>query len=488
MITTTNKLTEFRIPIRHPQFSTYVKLCGALTLVLLPAALVVRADQVDEYVSMQMQLQHIPGLSLAVVRDGQIVKTKGYGLANLELEVPAKPETAYELASATKPFVAEAALLLVQDGKIGLDDKIAKYLENPPNAWADITLRHLLTHTSGIPDYAGVRQKAEDLFDYVRLPRDPNIIIKSVADLPLRFSPGSKWDYSNTGYVLLAMIIEKVSGQRYDLFLEARVFKPLGMTATCRDDWFSIIPNRVSGYGSNGNEFFNADHLEPPSWSYGDEGVVSTALDLAKWEAAFSTHPPLALSSCKAMYDPVKLSDGSAHAFGLGWHLAEVNGHRQVFHTGGRPGVATVIARYPDDRLSVVVLANLSGANTLLIALKVAGMIDAALLPPDYSVTASAPPASDTQSHPVPITVTVQNTGGKSANDLIDLEIQDSSGRRAGQQVKEGESFAPGETKTFTFTWTPVATGKYTVNVGVFRANWMGQYLWQSNAASITVK
>ena len=167
------------------------------------------ADDVDLYIKTSMARQHIPGLSLAVIRDGKIIKAKGFGLASVELNVPARPETVYELASATKPFVATAIMLLVQDGKISLEDKVSKFVEDAPDTWKGITVRHLLTHTSGIKDYLGDLRR-----DF---PHDtpPEKIVRAAIEAPLNFTPGEKWSYSNTGYVLLGMIVRKVSGKSY---------------------------------------------------------------------------------------------------------------------------------------------------------------------------------------------------------------------------------------------------------------------------------
>jgi CubicO group peptidase (beta-lactamase class C family) len=311
------------------------------------------SDAVDDYIKKAMSRQHIPGLSLVVTRDGKVIKAKGYGLASLELGVPARPETVYELASATKPFVATAIMLLVQDGKIGLEDKISKYLENAPEAWKDITVRHLLSHTSGIKDY---------LSDLRRdFPHDtsPEKFAQAVMREPLKFAPGEKWAYTNTGYVLLGMIVLKVSGKSYDAFLEERVFKPLGMSATRCDTPDEVVPGRAVGYlwaGPGGLR--NAEYLKYLMMNHGDGGILSTAPDLARFDAALSTDRLLSAPNRSALWAPVKLNDGKTHGYGLGWFLEDVNGHKHVYHPGGCPGASTMISRYPDDKLSVIFLTN----------------------------------------------------------------------------------------------------------------------------------
>jgi CubicO group peptidase (beta-lactamase class C family) len=244
------------------------------------ASLDARADAVDDYIEKQMQLQHVPGLSLVVVRDGKVIKARGYGLSNIETKTHATPETVYQLASVTKQFTATAILLLVQDGKIGLDDPVKKYVEGTPETWGNITVRHLLIHTSGIKDYLN------ELHEGSREDTTPEKIIGLVTGLPLNFAPGEKYSYSNTGYVMLAMIVNKVSGRPYDGFLAERVFKPLGMNATRRSSLDDIIPNRAAGYAWAGAEWQNSPYLNPTLWDNGDGGMLSTVLDLAKWDAA----------------------------------------------------------------------------------------------------------------------------------------------------------------------------------------------------------
>jgi D-alanyl-D-alanine carboxypeptidase len=310
-------------------------------------------DEVDHYVKTSMTRQHIPGLSLVVIRDGKIVKAKGYGLASVELNVPATPSTVYELASASKPLVATAVILLVQDGKIGLEDHVSKFVEDAPDTWKGITVRHLLTHTSGIKDYLGDLRR-----DF---PNDtpPEKIVRAAIEAPLNFAPGEKWTYSNTGYVLLGMIVRKVSGKSYDAFLEERVFEPLGMADTRHDSPDEVISNRAVGYLWNGlGGLRNGDFLKYLMTNHGDRGLLSTSLDLAKWDTALSSDRMLTPSSKDAMWSRAKLNNGSTTGYGLGWFLEDVNGHRHISHPGGAPGSATIISRYPDDRVTIILLTN----------------------------------------------------------------------------------------------------------------------------------
>lgn len=216
-----------------------------------------KPDEVDQYVEAFIKKRGIPGLSLAVVRDGKLVKAAGYGLANLELNVPAKPETVYEIGSISKHFTAEAILLLAEEGKLKLDDPLSKYLSEAPEAWKPITLRHILAHTSGLKDW-----EAANALSY-RREYTPEEFIKLMAPFPLDFTPGEKWAYSNTGYPLLGVVIERASGQPFEAFMTERIFKPLGMNATRFNHPSHIVPNHAGAECSrpcwtwrNGNRFF----------------------------------------------------------------------------------------------------------------------------------------------------------------------------------------------------------------------------------------
>ncbi len=199
------------------------------------------ARSIDDYVLGVIQKRHIPGVSVAIVKNGKLLQAKGYGLANVELSVPATEKTVYQLASVTKQFTATAIMMLVEQGKLGLGDKISKHLPDLPAAWKEVTIRHLLNHTSGIKSYTSVK----DFFKTARKDYTHREILDLVAKDPLEFAPGEKWRYCNTGYFLLGMIIEKVSGKTYGEFLDERIFKPLGMTQTRVNDLHAIIPNRA---------------------------------------------------------------------------------------------------------------------------------------------------------------------------------------------------------------------------------------------------
>lgn len=320
-----------------------------------------KADEVDRYVEKQIRNFHIPGISLAVVRNGQIVKAKGYGLANVELNVPMTKERVFEIGSMTKSFTAAAVMMLFEEGKLGLDDKISKYFPQAPAAWSDITVRHLLTHTSGIGGNPGRNDQ------HCPLPtgRDHKVRIdKACYKLTLDFRPGEAWAYSNAGYLLLGSIIQKVSGKSCADFVNDRILNPLGMNSGRTSVVNGIIANRAAGYEWNWKQarLENRNAL-PTVGSVGDVGINSTVEDLAKWDAALYSEKLLKHSSIDQMWNAFTLEDGTAPAFtyGFGWFIDTYHGHRIIWHGGETPGFSSSITRFVDDKLTVIVLTNCSG-------------------------------------------------------------------------------------------------------------------------------
>jgi len=322
------------------------------TILVLASVATARADQIDDYVKAEMEKQHIPGLGLAVVKDGTVVRSQGYGLANIELNVAAQRDTVFKIGSVSKQFIATGIMVLLQEGKLSLDDKISKYLEGTPEAWKDITIKHLLTHTSGI-----VREAPG--FDPLKVQSDADVI-KTAYPLPLRFKPGEKWEYCNVGYFALAEIIRKISNKPWPEFLSERVFKPLGMNATRTTTVSDLVPNRASGYVWSQERLQNADEWVAlrPSGAF-----LSTAQDLAKWDAALYTDRILARASRDLMWSPLvntsaKPGDDGAPHYGFGWFVDKVQSHRDVYHGGSLPGFRAEIDRFIEDKLTIIVLTN----------------------------------------------------------------------------------------------------------------------------------
>jgi CubicO group peptidase (beta-lactamase class C family) len=313
------------------------------------------ADKVDDLVKAQMQERNIPGVSIAVVRDGQVVKAQGYGLANVELNAPATADTIYQSGSVGKQFTATLVMMLVEDGKLKLDESIRTYMPEAPATWQDITIRHLLSHTAGV---------SNALYNDLDMRRDytEEELFKRIAELPLDFKPGEKWNYSNCGYVTLGILIHRVSGKFYGDLLRERIFEPLGMTTARIISEADIIPNRAAGYLLQDGKLRNQEWVSPSLNTTADGALYLTVLDLAKWDAALYTEKLLKKSSLDLMWTPVRLNDGKTAPYGFGWFLGNVNGHRLIQHGGAWQGFNAGISRYVDDKLTVILMANRAGA------------------------------------------------------------------------------------------------------------------------------
>ena len=344
------------------------------------------ADQIDDYLVAQMQRLHIPGASLAIVRDGRTIKAQGYGFANLELKAAATKDTVYEIGSNTKQFTAAAIMMLVEQGKVRLEDPITKYFPEAPQGWRNITIRHLLTHTSGIQNHVAVPHWLDvfrtDLAFETTPTRDE--LLKMFFRLPLEFQPGESWAYDNTGYYLLGFVIQKASSQSYWQFLDDRIFKPLGMTATRNTDPQPIVPNRASGYEWKNDHFENRPVLLP-TIAFSAGSLLSTVEDMAKWDASLNTEKLLKKSSLDQMWTAAMTRDGKDAPFnyGFGWFIDSYHGHHLVQHSGGTPGFSSVIYRFLDDKLTIIVLTNHSDRIIDQLAIDLAGICLPILKRPD---------------------------------------------------------------------------------------------------------
>ena len=311
------------------------------------------ADAVDTELRAEMHLRHVPGLALAVVRNGKVIRAQGYGFADLELGIPVTPGTVFSLHSVSKQFCATGIMLLIRDGKVKLDDPVTKYFSECSPAWDAIQVKHLLNHTSGIPDYLN-----EDL--NLKLPDNaPDTAVPgAVAKLPLKFPPGTKFAYCNTGYLMLAQIIHQLTGHPDPVFLTDHIFKPLGMSSSRTSSQADIIPNRAARYDWKDGHFING---RPPSTvdEIGDGGMLSSVLDLAKWDAALYSDKILTADEKRQMWTPGPYDDEEKAHYGFGFFLDSFNGHRRVWHYGaGFSGDRSVIARYVDDKVTVIMLVN----------------------------------------------------------------------------------------------------------------------------------
>ena len=301
--------------------------------------------------------------SVLVARGSRVLLSKGYGSANLEWEVPNSPNTKFRLGSITKQFTAASILLLEERGKLNINDPVKKYVPDAPPTWEKITIFHVLTHTSGIPSFTSFA-------DYPKLEPFPTTAEQLVArfrDKPLEFQPGEKWNYSNSGYVLLTYLIERISGTGFEQFVRENIFAPLGMQDSGYDSNSAMIPHRASGYTRNNDKFENAGfiHMSVPQ---GAGALYSTTEDLLKWEQGLFGGKVLQAASLEKMTTPFK----NNYAFGL--QVETVGDHKIIDHGGGIEGFNTELAYYPDDKLIVAVLGNVNGNAPQEIARRLAAV------------------------------------------------------------------------------------------------------------------
>jgi CubicO group peptidase (beta-lactamase class C family) len=307
------------------------------------------SDRVDKLVRDKMDNEQIPGLVLAVLKDGKILKMQAYGFADVDSKVPVTTNTVFRIGSLSKQFIATAVMMLVEEGKISLDNPMSKYLDSTPARWKKITIRHLLTHTSGIPDCYN---------ENVRVDAGPSDydhrVLEAVSQRWLHFVPGEEWRYSNSNYHLLGMIIHKITGKPYGDYLREHIFEPLGMTRTTVSPENGDYPGLASGY-----KWDNGLHrVAAPIGVTASGSIISTISDMAKWDAALYTDKLLKPSSLQQMWTPVRLNDGMTWRYGFGWEVCRIDDHLIVSHGGNILGFSSAIERAVDDRLTVIVLDN----------------------------------------------------------------------------------------------------------------------------------
>ncbi|MCX6048766.1 MAG: serine hydrolase [Chloroflexi bacterium] len=309
-----------------------------------------------------------PGAVVAVVKAGEVIHRQGYGLANLEWGIPIQPDTVFRLASITKQFTATAIMILQEQGKLHVNDPLTKFLPNYPTSGHEITVHQLLTHTSGIKSYTSI----DGWFPH-KIIHDmtPQALCDIFSQIPFDFKPGTQFLYNNSGYHLLGMMIEKVSGVTYEQFIQTNIFGPLGMQHSYYMSNEPIIAKRASGYAMGEQGFRNADYLSMTQ-PYAAGSLGSTIDDLVLWDRAVRKHSLVSAATQALMFEPVKLADGKTENYGYGWAIGDYRGHRFVHHSGGINGFSTFIAQFQDQPLSLIVLTNNSGFDVGNCSIKIA--------------------------------------------------------------------------------------------------------------------
>lgn len=305
-----------------------------------------------------------PGGVALVKKGDQVILRKAYGMADLELDVPMKPENVFRIGSITKQFTAVAILQLRDEGKLNLDEPMTTYLKKYPAETGDkVTVKHLLDHTSGIPSYTGLPEFGA----MMRKDMSPAEITETFKDLPLEFEPGTDWSYNNSAYILLGMIIEEVSGQTYEEYIKQHIFEPLQMTSSYYGDPEKIIPNRVEGYSKRGDDVSIAGYLSM-TLPYAAGSLLSSVDDLAKWDEALYDERIVSQAALKEAWTNTSLADKRSTGYGYGWFSSELNGKQVIEHGGGINGFVSYFIRVPEEELVVVTLQNFNGQNVSQIA------------------------------------------------------------------------------------------------------------------------
>ncbi len=335
--------------------------------------------RVDKFVEAEMRRQKVPGLALGIVSGNVVIAAKGYGYANVELSVPVTQDTVFQSGSVGKSFTAIAVMLQVEDGKLALDDRLSKYFPGAPASWQPITVRDLLNHTSGIPDWAEPdahpQLDGKPAIDF-RRDYSEEELTKIASRLPLEFQAGSRFHYSNTGYVVLGVLVHRVSGRFYGDVLMDRVFKPLGMRTARVINEADIIKNRAAGYRLVDGKLKNQEWVAPTWNTTADGSLYLSIRDYIAWDHGLRTGAILKPTSWTEVYTPGPQDDQGRHPYGFGWAIRSWHGKPWYYNSGGWQGFSACISRYLADDLTIVVLTNLAEGSPQGIIDGIASLVD----------------------------------------------------------------------------------------------------------------
>jgi CubicO group peptidase (beta-lactamase class C family) len=344
-----------------------------------------------DFVAGEMARQRIPGLALAVRHHGGETRSEGYGLASVELGALVSAATIFQTGSIAKQLTAAAVLLLVEDGKLDLDAPVSRYLPDVPAQWRTVTVRQLLGHTGGVPDYG---PPAVDF----RADYSEAELVRIILQAPPAFPPGTSWSYSNSGYVVLGALIGKLAGgAHWSAFMAQRIFGPAGMTSARLISEADIVAGRAAGYRIDQGALRNQEWVSPALNSTADGSLYASVLDLARWDAMLDGDRLLSAASKRLLWDPVALGRGRHAAYGFGWSISDQRGYLLLEHSGHWQGFSAHLARYPENGVTVIVMCNLAFAQVRRIAHGIAGQEVAALALPEPSSVARDPVAGREQ-------------------------------------------------------------------------------------------
>ncbi|MEO0528424.1 MAG: serine hydrolase [Bacteroidota bacterium] len=329
----------------------------------------------DEMLNTKYVSEH-PGATVLVAKDGAVVYRKAFGMANLELQAPMKPESVFELGSITKQFTAVSILMLMEQGKLNLDDEITKYLPNYPTQDKKITIHHLLNHTSGIKSYT----EMGNLMEFARLDKTPVEIIDYFKNEPMDFDPGEAWHYTNSGYIILGYIIEKITGASYADFVTDNIFKPLGMEHSYYGSKTKLVPNRASGYMPAETGYRNADYISM-TLPYAAGSLMSCVDDMFLWHKAIHNNTLITSESKAKAFTNTSLNNGQPTNYGYGWLINEINGTPSIEHGGGIFGYVTQGIYVPTEDIYIIILSNTNGNSPNATAIAMAAAVMGKPLP-----------------------------------------------------------------------------------------------------------
>ncbi|MGI8788170.1 MAG: serine hydrolase domain-containing protein [Pyrinomonadaceae bacterium] len=406
-------------------------------LILIWSASATQADWVDGFINQEIKKRQIPGLSVAVLRDGKVIRASGYGFANLELQVPATKDTVYEIGSISKQFASEALMLLVEDGKVNLDDSINKYLPlNAPETWQKITVRNLLNHASGLKDWTEIKE-----FSY-RREYSAEEFIDLVKSAPLLFEPNSTWSYSNTNLPLIGIIVERASGKTFEEFVNERIIKPLAFPSIRFKHQQDVVPNRATGYEWRNNKWENGEPFRPKVIA-ASGGILANAVDLARWWEAVLQGRVVKQTSLNQMLMPVKLNDGRTVAHGFAFFIDSFNGHKVIQHFGSTVGgFGSIVRYYPQEKVTVAVIGNLEdgGFGAEYIAKRVANFYVPGTFVGGLKETPDATP-NQTQTYLQILKYIADNKNPEIMSANFSSKVSETFRQQLGENLKQMKSF-----------------------------------------------
>jgi CubicO group peptidase (beta-lactamase class C family) len=384
--------------------------CASLAGAGAEATDAARLARADAVVRAEMRVERIPGLAIAIVDHGRVVLARGYGYANVEHSVPVTVDTVFQSGSVGKQFTAAAVMLLAEDGRLSLDDPVTRYLPEAPPGWSAIRIRHLLTHTAGIPDY-----RTEALPADMRRSYTEQELVRMVCASKLEFPPGERFSYSNPGYLLLGAIIGRVVGRHYSDVLGERVFRPLGMKSAREIDDADIVMHRAAGYRLRDGQLANQEWMAPENNKTADGSLYLSISDMIAWDRGLREGKILSAESWRTVFTPVRLNSGRAYPYGFGWNVETLAGQTVESHSGGSQGFETYISRYLGDDLSIIVLTNLAVGDPARIARHVAAVLSDRLALPARTPIGDSEPARRVELERL---LRVGRAGGLTAADL----------------------------------------------------------------------